>query len=317
VADLLAWRDLDKADIGLAAHLAKADLATGLVRELTELQGSIGREYARRGGVAPALADAIFEHYLPRFAGDAVPDGALGTVVGLADRADTLVGGFAAGLEPTGSSDPYGLRRVALGLLQILLGRGLDVSLSDLLRLAVPLSPLPLDDERFVRLQEFLRQRQRVLLREEGLPHDVIDSVLASLGDRPVAAAAVARALPAALEQSEGAALVEQLKRAQRIQPKDGKRYEPDPSAISLPAERALHEALQAAAAARDVPIADLAGFVRALRPLVGPIGAFFDAVMVNDEDPRVRANRLGLLRAAVDLAGERFDVGALTSGGR
>lgn len=317
VADLIGAVGLDGAELARAARLAKADLATGLVRELTELQGSIGREYARRGGEPPALADAIFEHYLPRFVGDALPEGTLGLVIGLADRADTLLGGFAAGLEPTGSSDPYGLRRVALGLLQILLGHGLDVSLSALLRLAEPLSPLPIDDERLGRLEAFLLQRQRVLLREDGLPYDVIDSALAALGDRPVAAAAVARALPAVLAQPAGAALVEQLKRAARIQPKDGVQYQPDPEAITLPAEEALYEALRWAEQAREVPITDLASFVQALQPLVGPIAAFFDAVMVNDEDQHVRANRLGLLRAAVDLAGQRFDVGALTSGGR
>jgi glycyl-tRNA synthetase len=324
VAELLGWlgpdqgpdQSLDQGHLLQAAHLAKADLATSLVRELPSLQGEIGVVYARASGVPEEIAAAIFEHYLPRFAGDRLPSGRLGVAVGLADRADTLVGGFAAGLEPTGSSDPYGLRRVALGLLQVLLGQRLDVSLSGLLALARPLSPIALDEARWQALLGFMRQRLRVLLREEELPHDVVDSALAALGDRPLAAATVARALPGQLARPDFAALAEALKRAARIQPKDDRHYQPDPAAIAEPAERALYEALQAAATARQAPLDGLGRFVDGLQPLVEPINRFFDELMVNVEDERVRANRLGLLRAAVDLAGERFAVSALESRG-
>jgi glycyl-tRNA synthetase len=313
VADLLGWGEVDRGDLVLAAHLAKADLASGLVRELPELQGSIGREYARRAGLPSEVADAILEHYLPRFAGDALPSSRLGLLVGLADRVDTLVAGFAAGLEPTGSSDPYGLRRVGLGLLQILLGREHDVSLAALTRLAVSTCPIAVEDGRLQDLQRFLSQRLRVLLRDEGLPPDVVDSALAALGDRPLAAASVARALPPLLDQPEMVALAEALKRAARIQPKDGVHYQPDPAQISEPLEQALYDALQAVQVAREVPLSDLPRFVRTLQPLVEPINSFIDklTVLVADQ-PTVRANRLGLLRAAVDLAAERFEVSLL-----
>jgi glycyl-tRNA synthetase len=317
VADLLGWHDLNRADLLLAAHLAKADLATGLVRELPSLQGSIGAVYAERSGVPAEVACAVAEHYRPRFAGDELPTGKIGLVLGLADRVDTLLADFAAGLEPTGSSDPYGLRRAALGLLQLLLGRELDVSLAALARLALPHCPLPADDATVESLLAFLRQRQRVLLREESLPIDVIDSALNALGDRPLAAATVARALTPQLERLEVTALVEALKRAARIQPKDGLHYRPDPSQLQAPAERALYAALQTVESAGQLPIDELPAFLSALQPLVEPITTFFNELMVNDEDPRVRANRLGLLRAAVDLAGTRFDVEPLAAGGR
>src|SRR5262249_42451940 len=157
-------------------------------------------------------------------------------IVGLADRADTLVALFAAGLEPTGSSDPYGLRRVALGLLQIILDRAIDLKLSALIDLAVEYSQV---GDNIIRAQneatadeggrviqpllKFLEQRLRVILREEGLSHDIVDSALVALSDRPLAAATVARALTDLFTRPTFAALLEALKRADRIQPKDGR----------------------------------------------------------------------------------------------
>ena len=292
-----------------AAHLAKADLATSLVRELTELQGEMGREYALRDGEDPEVAEAVADHYRPRAAGDAMPSTALGLVVGTADRVDTLVAGFAAGLEPTGSSDPYGLRRAALGLIGALVAAGNPASLSRLIEIAAERSPAPLSDERRAALGAFLRQRLRVALVEAGHRPEVVDSVLAAQADRPSPASRTVRSLEAAIGSPDLERLLGGIKRADRILPR-GERFQLRPDGLTEPADRELLQAYRRAAErATGVVADDVAALVAALLPLADPIDRFFDGVMVNVDDPELRAARLGLLQAIRDLPSRAFDV--------
>jgi len=292
-----------------AARLAKADLATGLVKELTELQGEMGREYARAAGEPDDVAEAIREHYLPRVAGDALPAGDLGTILGVADRVDTLTGAFAAGLEPTGSSDPYGLRRVALGLIVLLAERGIAVSLARLIDLAAPHAPVTLADERRDALLAFLRQRLRVWLAEQGRSREVIESVLAAQGDMPSLAVRTVSALEGALGSDDFQRLMVGVKRADRIAPRD-RAFDLDAAALVEPAERDLLAAYTAAQQrVAAVGADDVDGLVRALLPLADPIDRFFGDVMVMAEDERLRSARLGLLQRIRDLPRRSFEV--------
>jgi glycyl-tRNA synthetase len=295
-----------------AARLAKADLATSLVRELTELQGELGREYALRSGEPVEVAEGIVEQYLPRHAGDALPRSEIGIALGVTDRVDTLVCAFAAGLEPTGSTDPYALRRAALALIGVLIDQRNPASLERLVTVAAERSPLPLAGDRRAALLGFLRQRLRVLLIERGHRSETVDAVLAALADRPSLAERTVRALDAALETEGFQRLMAGVKRADRIIPK-GQRFELDRAALREPADRALLEAYEAAA--RDVEglaADDVEGLVRAMLPLTAPVDRFFADVLVMAEEPTLREARLALLQRIRDLPGRSFDVGAL-----
>ncbi|MDP8923579.1 MAG: glycine--tRNA ligase subunit beta, partial [Chloroflexota bacterium] len=308
VADRLGVR-VDEAMLMRAARLAKADLATALVKELTELQGEMGRAYALAGGEPEPVAAAIAEHYLPRVVGDALPAGDLGLVLGVADRVDTLTAGFAAGLEPTGSSDPYGLRRQALGLILLLVERGIPVSLDRLVSLAAEHSPVPLTDERREALGGFLRQRLRVWLTDQGHAREVVDAVLAVQGDTPSLAARTIVALERALTTDDFQRLMAGVKRADRIAPRDGL-FELDASALVEPAEQDLLTAYRVAAErAEALSPADVEGLVAAVLPLADPIDRFFVDVMVMVDDQRIRSARLALLQRIRDLPRRSFEV--------
>ncbi|NIM09546.1 MAG: glycine--tRNA ligase subunit beta, partial [Planctomycetales bacterium] len=178
-----------------AAQLCKADLSTLIVREMTSLQGVMGRQYALQAGEPPEVAEAIYEHYLPRTAEDDLPTGQTGIVLGIADRLDTLMGLFATGITPTGGGDPFGLRRAALGLIQVLVARSLPFDLRRGLRLAGQGLPFKPAEEAFKRCLEFIRGRQQRLLRAAGFRHDVVAAVLEEQGHDPAGTAQAAEAL--------------------------------------------------------------------------------------------------------------------------
>jgi glycyl-tRNA synthetase len=308
VAELLGL-DADNGQLVRAAHLAKADLATALVKELTELQGTMGQAYARAAGEPDAVASAISEHYLPRYAGDAVPSSPTGTALSVADRIDTLVAAFAAGLEPTGSSDPYGLRRAGLGLLTVLVGLRSEVSLDALIELSARHVPLPLAVERKAALHAFLVQRLRIWLVEQDRMKEVVEAVLAVQADRPGLAAATVTKLEAALSSADFQRLMAGVKRADRIAPR-GEDLALRPDVLSDPADRALMEAYEAAAQrAAGLRPDDVEGLVAATLPLADPIDRFFTDVLVMAEDPELRASRLGLLQRIRDLPRRSFEV--------
>ncbi|MEP6829134.1 MAG: glycine--tRNA ligase subunit beta, partial [Rhizomicrobium sp.] len=273
-----------------AAWLAKADLTSGVVGEFPELQGVMGRYYAMHDGETAAVADAVRDHYKPVGPSDAVPSGKISIAVALADKLDSLKGFFAAGEKPTGSGDPFALRRAALGVIRILLENGLRL-------------PLMVSDE----LTVFFADRLKVALKEKGIRHDHIDAVFA-LGNEDDLVRLVARveALQAFLKSDDGVNLLAGYKRAANIlkaeEKKDGRVFagQVDQGKLTDQAEISLFSALSTskdhvAAALKEENFADAMRHMAALRV---PVDAFFDGVKVNAEDAPIRENRLHLLAA-------------------
>lgn len=300
-----------------AALLAKADLVTGMVGEFPELQGVMGGHYARLQGEAEPVARAIAEHYQPKGPEDRCPSAPESVVVALADRIDTLVGFFAIGLRPSGSKDPFALRRAALGLIRLVVENGLRLPLRRLFAAALDAHGARLaevDREAVVgELLRFLADRLVVHLRGEGIRHDHIAAVLAAgLDDDLLRLRARVRALHDFLESEEGRDLLAGYRRAASIvaieQRKDGRVYEgaPDAGLLRAPEEANLFAALATAepAIARALACENWAGAMAALAALRAPIDAFFDRVMVNVPDSDLRVNRLFMLariRSALD----------------
>ncbi len=284
-----------------AALLAKADLLTDMVGEFPELQGIMGRYYALHDGLATEIADAIEDHYKPRFAGDSLPRGQVGTIVALADKLETLVGMFGIGQIPTGDRDPFALRRHALGVIRMLAENDLDLPLDHLLALAGS-AFAAVDGFRATEtiLADFIYERLAGNLREQDYTAQEVDAVVSQhpqrLGDIPKRLAAV-RAF-AALPES--AALAAANKRVGNILKKVENAVEAvvDSGLLREGAESALHDALVDVVPRADAAFAtgDYAESLQALAALRAPVDAFFDGVMVNADDPGLRANRLGLL---------------------
>ncbi len=289
-----------------AAHLAKADLATQMVIEMTSLQGVMGREYALKSGEPQAVAEAIFEHYLPRSAGDTLPQSRIGAALGIADRLDSLAGLFAVGLTPTGSADPYGLRRAALGLVQILVGKAIPFSLSEGLAEAARLLPVEASETALTAAQSFVIGRLEGLLREEGFAYDVVQAVLAEQGDDPWRAWQAAQALSRWVEREDWAAILDNYARCVRIT-RDKPRYALDAGRFEMEAERQLYEALLQAE--RGVERGDVGSLMAQLQALVVPIRRFFDEVLVMAEDEALRRNRLALLQRIAALTAGTVDL--------
>jgi len=287
-----------------AATLAKADLLTDMVGEFPELQGIMGAYYARHDGHREAIAEAIEDHYKPRFAGDALPRGDVGLALALADKLETLAGLFGIGQLPTGDKDPFGLRRHALGVIRMLIERDLPLAVPQLVAIAFQAFPAT-HGQAQAEVQHFVYERLVGALREQGYSAQEVDAVVALRPDRwgeiPRRLAAV-RAFAA---MPEAASLAAANKRVGNILRKsdggeDATLTAPAVDAARLvePAERELHAALGAVAprAERAFDAGDLAGSLRELAALKAPVDAFFDKVMVNAEDPALRNNRLALL---------------------
>jgi glycyl-tRNA synthetase beta chain len=288
-----------------AAILAKTDLVTDLVGEFPELQGVVGRYYALDQEEAPEVATAIALHYKPVGPSDAVPRDPVAISVALADKLDMLVGFWAVDEKPTGSKDPYALRRAALGVIRIVLENGLRLPLTGLLR--SHLAMLKCDakaDDVVPGLLAFFADRLKVHLRDQGARHDLVDAVFALGGDDLLMIVARVDALGRFLDTDDGANLLTGAKRAINIlrieEKKDGKSYDqpPAPNLFDLPEEKALAKAVDevereaASAIAREEFEAAMAAMAR----LRAPVDAFFDHVTVNTDDSSVRENRLRLL---------------------
>jgi len=293
-----------------AALLGKADLVTEMIKDgkqFAALQGVMGREYARLNGEKDEVAQAILEQYLPRFAGDDLPQTEAGAVLAIADRLDTLSGVWAAGLKPTGSKDPFALRRGALGILRIILDREWDISTRDWIRSSVDLFGELIADRDAVAAEAsaFVEDRLAGIFIDEGIEPDVVAAVLASSGANALDARARVRALSRArsARRAEFEALAAGFKRAKNILKKDSASGEPSADLLVEEKEKMLHAALQEvgrevekAAAARRYEDA-----LAQLAKLRAPIDAFFDSVMVLVENDAVRKNRLRLLGRIVD----------------
>jgi glycyl-tRNA synthetase len=289
-----------------AAHLCKADLATQMVVEMTSLQGVIGRYYALDSGEPREVAQAVFEHYLPRSAEDAAPESPAGIAVAIADRLDSLAGLFAAGLAPTGTRDPFALRRAALGVIQILLARGISFDLREGIRIAASLQPIPVSDEVQTQVMEFLAGRLRGVLADQGFRYDVVEAVLAAQGGNPVAARRAAEELAAWVTKPDWPATLAAYARCVRITRDYKETFPVEEERLGDPSERALWEACRKAsadsAALKNAGALTVDNLLKGFVPHIPAISKFFEDVLVMTDDPAVRNNRLGMLQIIARL---------------
>jgi glycyl-tRNA synthetase beta chain len=306
--------NVDQHIAGEAARLAKADLASGMVGEFPELQGIMGGYYASEAGLAGEIAEAVRDHYKPVGPSDAVPSAPVTSAVALADKLDTMAGFFAIGEKPTGSRDPYALRRAALGVIRILVTGGIRAPLKQLFAKAKAPTAIPVDE-----LVDFFADRLKVQLRDEGKRHDLVDAVFALGDDDLVRIVARVEALDGFLTTEDGKNLLAGFKRAANIlkaeakkNPTEAEGYSGpvDPSLLSAPEEKALHAALGSAGpkVAVEVEAERFEAAMAALAGLRGPVDDFFDRVLVNADDAAVRQNRLRLLAQVQRAMGQVAD---------
>jgi glycyl-tRNA synthetase beta chain len=300
--------DVEKA--ARAARLAKADLLTEVVGEFPELQGLIGKYYALAQGEDTSVAAACEDHYKPQGPNDRVPADPVSIAVALADKIDTLVGFWAIDEKPTGSKDPYALRRAALGVIRIAIEREIELYPRGLLEKRIKRIRANLSDEEISEIgdsfQRFFEDRLTVQLRDQGARHDLVEAVL-HLGGREVGLLSIVRrveALGKFLDSDDGKNLLAGTKRASNIlgieEKKDKRSFDgvPDPALYSLDEEKALAKAIDQVKAEASAAVAkeDFAAAMSAMAKLRPAVDAFFDKVKVNDDDPKVRENRLKLL---------------------
>jgi glycyl-tRNA synthetase len=311
LAPVVELGDEDLTTVRRAAELAKFDLGSQMVVELTSLAGTMAREYARRAGESEAVAQALYDMELPRSAGDPVPSTTPGALLALADRFDLLAGLFAIGAKPTGSSDPFALRRAAAGVVAILrehpelraitLPVGLQAAAAEIGAQGIDVPADSLDE-----VAEFTVRRYEQQLLDRGDDHLQVAAVL-PLATAPAVADETLKTLQGLVGNADFAELVAVLQRVRRIVP-EGTDPSYDPSKLTEPAEVVLHEAVQKVGQAP----ADLADFVSAASVLVEPVTTFFDEILVMAKEPEVRAARLGLLATISQLAAPVLDWQAL-----
>lgn len=306
IADAIGANEQDKKDAVRAAKLAKADLVTGMVTEFTELQGVMGREYALLDGETKAVAQAIDEHYMPRFAGDSQPASVAGRIVSLADKIDTIVGTFSRGLIPTGSQDPFALRRQALGIVNMLKEAQYHISLSQLVAKAMELLKIA-DAGQQAKLQndvaDFMKLRLKNVLADAGIRYDVVDAVFVTVDDIYgvfLRAQAVNEAVKQDMEKT-----IQAFVRTGNIARKaEDVQAAVEADLLAEQVEKDLYKAYEDASdkAEKEIAAQDYAGAIATLSQLAAPIDAFFDGVMVMDKDEKIKNNRLGLLKLVDNL---------------
>ena len=297
-----------------ATELAKTDLTTGMVTEFTELQGVMGKEYALLDGESPEVAEAIFEQYLPRFAGDVLPQTEAGKVLSIIDKIDNIVATFSRGLIPTGSQDPYALRRQTIGILNILLNSEWNISLRPIIVESMNLLNVPADkqDELLGQVEEFITLRLKNIFLDREVPHHVIDLLLSNNELSVADAEGLVKAL-LANRIDENVELVQAFTRMYNLV-KDVTYTGVDESLLKEDAERALYEAAtKASEASIDAwDNNDYDAVVAVPATLVPAINTFFEDVMVMDKDEAIKANRLQLVRLAYSVMAIIGDISAL-----
>ena len=297
-----------------ATELAKTDLTTGMVTEFTELQGVMGKEYALLDGESPEVAEAIFEQYLPRFAGDVLPQTEAGKVLSIIDKIDNIVATFSRGLIPTGSQDPYALRRQTIGILNILLNSEWNISLRPIIVESMNLLNVPADkqDELLGQVEEFITLRLKNIFLDREVPHHVIDLLLSNNELSVADAEGLVNAL-LANRIDENVELVQAFTRMYNLV-KDVTYTGVDESLLKEDAERALYEvATKASEASIDAwDKNDYDAVVAVPATLVPVINKFFEDVMVMDKDEAIKANRLQLVRLAYSVMAIIGDISAL-----
>lgn len=304
---------VDEEELRRCALLCKTDLVTGMVIEFTELQGVMGREYALLDGEKPEVATGIFEHYLPRFAGDALPATTIGRIVGIGDKLDNICATFSRGLAPTGSQDPYALRRQALGVINILLDANYHISLAKIIAGTLYLLDIkPEETGKLVpQIMEFFKQRLRNLLMDQGIRYDVIDAVFADKrNDDMVDLAVRCKALAAYVEAGNAEPLVQVSVRVSNLCKKIEKEVAISGALFKDESENKLHEVVAAVSKEiiPEIVLYDYAAVLKAGEKVIEPVNAFFDNVMVMDEDENVKNNRLAMLeevRGIVNAVGD------------
>ena len=297
-----------------ATELAKTDLTTGMVTEFTELQGVMGKEYALLDGESPEVAEAIFEQYLPRFAGDVLPQTEAGKVLSIIDKVDNIVATFSRGLIPTGSQDPYALRRQTIGILNILLGSEWNISLRPIFKSSMELLNVPAEkqDELLNQVEEFFTLRLKNIFLDREVPHHVIDLLLSNNELSVADAEGLVNAL-LANRIDENVELVQAYTRMYNLV-KDVEYTGVNRDLLKEDAEKALFEA---ASKASEASLAawedgDYAAVVAVPATLVPTINQFFEDVMVMDKDEAIKANRLQLVRLAYSVMAIIGDISAL-----
>lgn len=300
------------------ATLAKADLVTGMVCEFTELQGTMGCEYALLNGEKPAVAQAIFEHYLPRFAGDILPESHVGQVISIADKLDNIVATFSRGLVPTGSQDPYALRRQALGIVNILIDGKHHVSLRALLVQTMELLGIfdAAEQEKLQSdIQEFFRLRIKNVLADEKIRYDMIDAVMAVGTDDIYDTWLRAKALELAGAGPDMQKAVQAFTRIGNLM-KHATVEVIDETLFAVDAERSLYEQYEKARtrAAGMIAAEDYRGVLGIMVQLTQPIDVFFGEVMVMAEDIGVRNNRLALLKGITNITAGIADISKIVA---
>ena len=301
------------------AKLCKADLVTGMVTEFTELQGVMGREYALLDKEPEEVAIGIYEHYLPRFAGDELPKTAIGRLVGLADKMDNIMATFSRGLAPTGSQDPYALRRQALGVLNILLDAGYHMSLGKALAGAALLLKVEPDKAKKLvpEVLEFFKQRFKNMLIDQNIRYDVIDAVFAEeRNDDVVDLYQRAVALNDFVTKKESEDLIQASTRVNNLCKKIEEETAINESLFKEQVEKDLYAALKALDK-EIIPEAvtyNYAGVLKLSEGIVAPVNGFLDGVMVMDEDPKVKGNRLALLNAVKGIVNAVGDLSLIVS---
>ena len=297
-----------------ATELAKTDLTTGMVTEFTELQGVMGKEYALLDGESEEVAEAIFEQYLPRFAGDVLPKSEAGIVLSIIDKVDDIVATFSRGFIPTGSQDPYALRRQTIGILNILLGSEWNISLRPIIVESMNLLNVPADkqDELLGQVEEFITLRLKNIFLDREVPHHVIDLLLSNNELSVADAEGLVKAL-LANRIDENVELVQAFTRMYNLV-KDVTYTGVDESLLKEDAERALYEmATKASEASIDAwDKNDYDAVVAVPATLVPAINKFFEDVMVMDKDEAIKANRLQLVRLAYSVMAIIGDISAL-----
>ena len=297
-----------------ATELAKTDLTTGMVTEFTELQGVMGKEYALLDGESPEVAEAIFEQYLPRFAGDVLPQTEAGKVLSIIDKIDNIVATFSRGLIPTGSQDPYALRRQTIGILNILLNSEWNISLRPIIVESMNLLNVPTEkqDELLGQVEEFITLRLKNIFLDREVPHHVIDLLLSNNELSVADAEGLVKAL-LANRIDENVELVQAFTRMYNLV-KDVTYTGVDESLLKEDAERTLYEAAtKASEASIDAwDNNDYDAVVAAPATLVPAINTFFEDVMVMDKDEAIKANRLQLVRLAYSVMAIIGDISAL-----
>ena len=297
-----------------ATELAKTDLTTGMVTEFTELQGVMGKEYALLDGESPEVAEAIFEQYLPRFAGDVLPQTEAGKVLSIIDKVDNIVATFSRGLIPTGSQDPYALRRQTIGILNILLGSEWNISLRPIFKASMKLLNVPAEkqDELLGQVEEFFTLRLKNIFLDREVPHHVIDLLLSNNELSVADAEGLVNAL-LANRIDENVELVQAYTRMYNLV-KDVEYTGVNSDLLKEDAEKALFEAATKASEASSAAweAGDYDAVVAVPATLVPAINKFFEDVMVMDKDEAIKANRLQLVRLAYSVMAIIGDISAL-----